>query len=60
MSKYRLEGIGKNKKIRAERMKPIPLMGIDYAEIAGTRINRRRSNKNKIDSENIHMPEYDS
>ena len=55
--KYKYEGIGKNKKIKAERMKPIPLMrplsdGAEH-EIRRIGIIRRGIQKNNANIEDV-------
>lgn len=56
--KYRTDGISKNRKIRAERKKPLPLglMKNDY-EINGGGIHQRRSEQDKTDMPDVQCTE---
>ena len=63
MSKYRTIGIGKNKEIKKQRMRPLPLtlMKIDQritnAKFTGLRIIRRIDIEDKINNQDIRVSE---
>jgi hypothetical protein len=57
--KYRTDGIGKNKKIRKERNKPLPLELMKHDEFNGFKVAIRVKPTNIGNGENIQSPTYD-
>lgn len=53
--KYHSEGIGKNKKIKAERNKPVPVELMRYEKPIGIRTNTDGDTENNWDCKNVPL-----